>query len=61
MSSPSSPTEQKRNRPYIMVAAEADFKKRLKVQAERFGMSVSTYVRLAAVERLERDEESNKP
>lgn len=43
----------------IDLRAEPDFVARLNRQAERLGLSLSAYLRLAATERLERDEASD--
>jgi hypothetical protein len=45
----------------LELIAEAPFIVRIHAQAERLGLSLSSYIRLAVTERLERDEASVPP
>ncbi len=42
----------------VEFTAPADWVERVQIQAERLGLSVSAYIRLATTEKLERDEAS---
>jgi hypothetical protein len=48
--------KEKFERRRLELVAEPEWIARLTVQAERLGLSVSAYIRLAVTERLERDE-----
>jgi hypothetical protein len=47
------------NRDLIQLRAEPAWIDRVNAEAERLGLSISAYVRLAVTERLERDEASH--
>jgi hypothetical protein len=45
----------------LELVAETDWIVRISAQADRLGLSLSSYVRMAVTERLERDEASAPP
>jgi hypothetical protein len=43
---------------HVRLEFPAEFHERVKHQADRFGLSITAYIRLALTERVERDERS---